>query len=240
MDADALSRCPVSPQSDSSSTAAQVTLPMAALDDVTLDCLEDLVSLQRADRYCRNLIDQLNGATQPSNNRLRRQLQKFCLLNGALYRYNYHPTGDKWVPVVPHSLRHQILKVFHDDATAGHLGFHKTYHRIKGRFFWPGLSTSVSKYVASCAPCQHRKRPTSPPAGKLQPLPCPSAPFEVVGIDLYGPLPVTPAGYRWVVTAVDHLTRYAETAPLRTGCAVEVAEFFCTPYSCATDHHAPF
>lgn len=47
-----------------------------------------------------------------------------------------------------------------------------------------------------------------------------------MGIDLYGPLPVTPAGHRWVVTAVDHLTRYAETAPLRTGCAVEVAEFF--------------
>lgn len=60
----------------------------------------------------------------------------------------------------------------------------------------------------------------------LQPLPCPSAPFEVVGIDLYGPLPISTAGHRWVVTAVDHLTRYAETAPLRTGCAVEVAEFF--------------
>lgn len=47
-----------------------------------------------------------------------------------------------------------------------------------------------------------------------------------MGIDLYGPLPSTSAGYRWIVTAVDHLTRYAETAPVRSGCAEEVARFF--------------
>lgn len=46
-----------------------------------------------------------------------------------------------------------------------------------------------------------------------------------MGIDLYGPLPLTPAGHRWIVTAVDHLTRYAETAALPSGAASEVAEF---------------
>lgn len=50
-------------------------------------------------------------------------------------------------------------------------------------------------------------------------------PFEVVGVDLYGPLPVTSAGKRWIVTAVDHLTRYAETSSVITGSAVEVADF---------------
>lgn len=88
------------------------------------------------------------------------------------------------------------------------------------------MSTTVAKYVASCDSCQHRKRSTSPPAGFLQPLPCPATPFEFVGIDLYGPLPLTLSGHRWIVTAVDHLTRYAETAPLRSGAASEVADFF--------------
>lgn len=118
------------------------------------------------------------------------------------------------------------LAAFHDDATAGHLGFHKTYECIRSRFFLPGLSTSVAKYVASSPPSHHRKRSTSPPAGLLQPVPCPATSFEVVGIDLYGPLPMTATDHRWIVKAFDHLTRYAETAPLRSASAADVAHFF--------------
>lgn len=235
-DADALSRCPQptthcpqpSSQSNSSPSTTPLALPMAPLQTAGEDILQNLVSLQRADPYCRRLLDLLDGSTSPPNSRTRRQISKFRLsIGGALYRHNYHPTGDRWVPVVPRCLRANILEVFHDDATAGHLAFYKTYDRIQKRFFWPGLSSSVAtKYVASCPSCQLRKRSTSAPAGMLQPLPCPSAPFEVVGIDLYGPLPLTSTGHRWIVTAVDHLTRYAEIAPLCTGCASEVADFF--------------
>lgn len=38
--------------------------------------------------------------------------------------------------------------------------------------------------------------------------------FDRVGIDFYGPLPSTAAGNRWIIVAVDHLTRYDETAAL--------------------------
>lgn len=34
------------------------------------------------------------------------------------------------------------------------------------------------------------------------------------------------SSHRWIVTAVDHLTRYADTAPLRSSSASEVAAFF--------------
>lgn len=43
------------------------------------------------------------------------------------------------------------------------------------------------------------------------------------GIDCYSSLPFTSQGYRWVVTAVDHLNRYAQADP-PGGWAVEVAE----------------
>lgn len=49
--------------------------------------------------------------------------------------------------------------------------------------------------------------------------------FEALGIDKYGPLPTTFNCCRWIVTAVDQLTRYADTAPLPSGCANEVADF---------------
>lgn len=171
-------------------------------------------------------MERIRGSSRTPNARLRRQLKNHKIQNSVLYRYVFHPEGHRWVPVVPRSLRTQILETFHDDPTAGHFGFHKTYERIRSRFSWPGLATSVAKYVASCSICQHRKRLTSPPAGLLQPVPCPEAPFAVVGIDLYGPLPLSAGGKRWIVTAVDHLTRYAETAALPSGSAAEVASFF--------------
>lgn len=59
----------------------------------------------------------------------------------------------------------------------------------------------------------------------MQPLPCPMRPFDRIGIDLYGPLPCTAAGNRWVIVAVDHLTRYAETAALPAATARDVASF---------------
>lgn len=183
-DADALSRCPLLQNHDASTCCAappsQETTQMTSLSPIEPtapdDFLQsaDLTSLQRADTYCRTIIDRLTGSSRAPNSRLRRQLTRFKLHDGTLLRQTYHPLGSRWVPVIPRSLRLQVLEAFHDDPTAGHLGFHKTYDRIKTRCFWPGLSTSVSRYVTSCSSCQHRKRSTSLPAGPLQPLPCPS------------------------------------------------------------------
>ena len=46
-----------------------------------------------------------------------------------------------------------------------------------------------------------------------------------MGIELYGPHPLTSAGNRWAIVAVDHLTRYAETAALPAATARDVASF---------------
>lgn len=231
-DADALSRCPLPPTSehvtspcqigrteDTSSIASISSLPSANRPSV-------LSTHQRADSYCSDIISRLSGASSSPNARLRKQLKLFKFEDDVLYRYIFHPEGHRWVPVVPRALRGEVLRASHDDPTSGHFGYHKTHERIRSRFFWPGLSTSVAKYIASCALCQHRKRPTTVPVGTLQPLPCPAQPFSVVGIDLFGPLPTTPDGKRWIVTAVDHLTRYAETASITSGTASEVATFF--------------
>lgn len=145
LDADALSRCPLVKSSDDVARHSNVPpLPIAPID-VPINDTPDLVALQHADSYSRKIIDRLTGSTRPPNSRLRRQLRQFQLLDGALYRINHHTDGARWVPVVPRSLRPRILDALHDDPTAGHLGFQKTYDRVRGRFFWPGLSTSVAK-----------------------------------------------------------------------------------------------
>ncbi|GFT56380.1 hypothetical protein TNCV_1388901 [Trichonephila clavipes] len=64
-------------------------------------------------------------------------------------RKNFDPDGKLWLPVIPKHLRADILRHFHDAPTAGHLGFAKTYDRIRKRFYWPGMYRNVVRFPKS-------------------------------------------------------------------------------------------
>ncbi|GFX99571.1 transposon Ty3-I Gag-Pol polyprotein [Trichonephila clavipes] len=86
--------------------------------------------------------------------------------------------GKLWLPVIPKHLRADILRHFHDAPTAGHLGFAKTYDRIRNRFYWPGMYRNVVRYVMHCRECQRRKSVPQRPPGRLVPIPPAIAPFH--------------------------------------------------------------
>ncbi|GFW92702.1 retrovirus-related Pol polyprotein from transposon 17.6 [Trichonephila clavipes] len=98
----------------------------------------------------------------------------------------YKTDGKLWLPVIPKHLRADILRHFHDAPTAGHLGFAKTYDRIRKRFYWPGMYRNVVRYVMHCRECQRRKSVPQRPPGRLVPIPPAIAPFHRIGIDLLG------------------------------------------------------
>ncbi|UYV74356.1 K02A2.6-like [Cordylochernes scorpioides] len=138
---------------------------------------------------------------------------------------NYDPTGLPLLLVIPRHLRMEILGDLHDAPTAGHLGFAKTYDRIRRRFFWPGMYRSVRKYVGHCQDCQRRKSVPQLPPGYLRPIPPPDRPFQKVGIDLLGRFPISQGKKKWIVVCTDYLTKYAVTQSLGSGEAQEIAKF---------------
>lgn len=147
------------------------------------------------------------------------------LVDGILCKKNFDPDGKMWLPLIPKHLRKDILQYFHDSLTAGHLGFARTYDRIRKRFYWPGLYRTVRRYVMHCRDCQRRKAVPQKPPGHLVPIPPAPAPFYQVGIDLLGRFPKSSSGNKWIIVCTDYLTRYAVTKALPTAEASEVAEF---------------
>ncbi|GFW82177.1 transposon Tf2-8 polyprotein [Trichonephila clavipes] len=133
--------------------------------------------------------------------------------------------GKLWLQVIPKHLRADILRHFHDAPTAGHLGFAKTYDRIRKRFYWPGMYRNVVRYVMHCRECQRRKSVPQRPPGRLVPIPPAIAPFHRIGIDLLGRFPKSAHGNKWIIVCTDYSTRYAITKALPTAEVAEIAKF---------------
>ena len=59
----------------------------------------------------------------------------------------------------------------------------------------------------------------------LRPVPPPRRPLKQWGMDLTA-LPKTPDGFRYLVVAVDYLTKFPEAKPIKTKEASEILSFF--------------
>ena len=82
-------------------------------------------------------------------------------------------------------------------------------------------------YVTTCASCQFNKPSHALRAGKLQPLPIPSAPWQSVSLDFITDLPTTAAGFDAILTFVDRFTKQCHFIPTNKSVGVvETAALF--------------
>ena len=63
--------------------------------------------------------------------------------------------SGKRVIWVPNSLRPLLLYLVHDRA--GHFSAKYTLQKLKENWFWPGMTTDVDKFCASCDTCAQSK-----------------------------------------------------------------------------------
>ena len=79
------------------------------------------------------------------------------LKNGVLYYWWDFSTGRCPLIVAPKSLRKELICLFHNAQTAGHLGRDKTLEQLRRRFWWCGMSVEVLLHIVTCGACYRNK-----------------------------------------------------------------------------------
>ena len=126
-----------------------------------------------------------------------------------------HDEGEPVMQVVvPATHRQEMLRLAHSIPLSGHLGITRTKERVLKHFYWPKLTKDVKKFCKSCPECQ---KTATRRADDRHTMICPPVigePFRRVGIDIVGPLPRSRSGNKYVLTIIDHGTRYPEAIPM--------------------------
>ena len=80
----------------------------------------------------------------------------------------------------------------------------------------------IRAYVQSCDACQRRGK--SHRNEQLHPIPV-HTPFYQIGIDFVGPLPLTSNGNKYIITAIDYLTKWLKARAVPEATAEQAANF---------------
>ena len=124
----------------------------------------------------------------------------------------YYKDDKIVIPNVPEVIAH-ILRECHDSTFAGHMGRDKTLDAVKRLFFWKGMGTAVTDYVAKCHVCQTIKPSKTSSQGLMHPIEVIQKPWHSISLDLITGLPDTSAGHNAILTVVDRCSKMVRLIP---------------------------
>jgi transposase InsO family protein len=176
---------------------------------------ETVFTAQHQDTECMKIIQEVRDGIEPGY---------LISEDGILYEVSDLRHARLFVP---EKLIRPVLELHHDKVFAGHQGVKRTCDLVKLRYFWPNMDRDIEAYVQQCDSCAKLKagrQPTAP----LGELPETTFPFEMTSIDICGPYPETRKGNRYLLTFIDHFSRYPETIPIPRQDASTVARALVT------------
>jgi hypothetical protein len=159
--------------------------------------------------------------TKKEKQQLINKAKYYQIINGQLYKkprkWNHEP-----LKVLRRSEFETLMKMMHDQPTAGHLGIETTYNKIKDKYYWNQMYDDIKEYIRTCNTCQRFGKPErNEPLHSIEVI----QPFERIGIDIVGPLPETRNKNKYMVVAIEYLTKWVEVRALDKATAENVANF---------------
>nr|GEV25570.1 reverse transcriptase domain-containing protein [Tanacetum cinerariifolium] len=123
-----------------------------------------------------------------------------------------------------------ILKAFHEGPTGGHHGANHTAKKVfDAGFFWPLIYRDARDMIKTCDTCQRQGKISQRdemPQNAIQVCEI----FDVWGIYFMGPFPSS-KGNKYILVAVDYLSKWVEAKALPTNDARVVVKFLKSLFS---------
>ncbi|GJT55135.1 reverse transcriptase domain-containing protein [Tanacetum coccineum] len=140
----------------------------------------------------------------------------------------------------------KILKACHEGPTGGHHSVNLTARKVfDAGFFWPTIYQDAHSMIKSCDTCQRQGKISQRdemPQNAIQVCEI----FDIWGIDFMGPFPSS-KGNKYILVAVDYLSKWVEAKALPTNDARVVVKFlkslfarFGTPRAIISDRGTHF
>lgn len=195
-------------------------LDEVAINHVITTPIDDnlITKLQNEDKEIQQIIKDLKRQNKTMFN-------NFYMDNNLLYATKHIKNVKVKRIVVPEVLVETVLTTCHDDMSGGHLGFKKTWPKVRDRFYWKTMYRDTKNWVESCSKCASRKTPSTKRA-QMVPINNATKPFDMVGVDILGPLPETYSGNKYLLVFTDYLTKWPEAFPISRIDAKTIAKVF--------------
>ena len=177
------------------------------IDNETDDIATLLVTQPHTNKYIL-----LRNKISPS---LKKLLPKMRLDTNGILCYEYRV-------FLPQQLRHAIINFFHTHTMATHFSAQRTFEKIKETYYWPNMEDEINDFVRACSVCQQYRighNPNSAPMFTFQTF----RPYEIVHIDIVGPMPVATDGSTYILTIMDRFSSYVVAVPIPDKSAKTVA-----------------
>ena len=197
---------------------------------------ETIRKFQQVDRNIKTLLKLVPGKVRPvrsqlsiENREMRRLLAQWTeleVVDNVLCRWKVTATGKRTMQIViPTAMRRDIMFFCHGHQTSGHFGKKRSLERLARRYYWPGMSGDLIRWIATCPECCVNK--PGPGMGKL-PLSQElyGIRFARVAVDIISGFKTTPNGNTCMMVVTDYYTKYTRVFPLRDHKAATCARAF--------------
>jgi hypothetical protein len=87
----------------------------------------------------------------------------------------------------------------------------KTHRCIAEKYYWPRMMKDVKKYVNDCDICRSNKLANSNKTHLMGKYKKVHQPWQMISLDLQGPLPRSSAGHCWLLVITDWFTKYPQS-----------------------------
>jgi transposase InsO family protein len=172
---------------------------------------------QQEDNELAEVVAAVIDANKTPPAKYRRVFNGLQVRNGLLYLIE----GRFKRLVMPEKARSEEIKVAHE--LYGHQAADKLHERLKKKFYWPRMNETIAQTVAACDTCRRSKD-----AGVLRPEMghlSANRPFDLISMDVIGPLTTTASGCRFIIVAIDYFSKWVEAKAVKSFNAETTAKF---------------